>query len=143
MQTGPVSFLMRTLLTKRDGAESLHYLLLSASRFLSELHSQGSLRISDSINTIIFLYFWPLKNHRVEINNHNVLRGFLSYMSVSEFVLHCNSLRITEGCRYNLYSRNVYLLSEVIIESYKQVCCTTDRSLDNHTKVCVHACLYM
>lgn len=82
MQTGPVCILMKTLLTKRDGAESLHLLLLSASRFLSELHSQGSLRIFDLINTIIYLYFWPFKNHRVEINNRSVLRGFLFHMSV-------------------------------------------------------------
>lgn len=122
MQTGPVSLLMRTLLTKRDGAESLHHLLLSASRFLSELHSQGSLRISDLINTIIYLYFWPLKNHRVEISNRSVLRDFCLTCQFSEFVLHCNGPRITEGCRYNLYSRNVCLLSEVIIDSYKQVC---------------------
>lgn len=61
MQTGPVPILTRTLLTERDRAENL-YLLLSASRFLSELHSQGSLRISDLINTIAYLYFWPLKN---------------------------------------------------------------------------------
>lgn len=82
MQTGPVSILMRIPLTKRDGAENLYLLILSASRFLSELHSQGSLRISDLINTIIYLYFWPMKNHRVEINNRSVLRGFLFHMSV-------------------------------------------------------------